>query len=224
MWRWTGDNSYISDPSFQRFFETTATSYLNAWNLPADLILKRPRLMNQSLAKGKFVQARGSPSYTEGDTNFTLGTGLLAAEYRAFALFRSLAIGRQDPNLAQQYGDTANRISGLIEHTAWSEKNHHFMGFFSQVGGRHGSGDAMVLYFDATRNPGHIRAALSHIQSAEYLKNIGIEEESYLPQIFYRYGETQAGYERIMDLTRPDKDRREYPEVSFAVIGDIARS
>jgi hypothetical protein len=26
MWRWTGDNSYISDPSFQRFFETTATS------------------------------------------------------------------------------------------------------------------------------------------------------------------------------------------------------
>jgi hypothetical protein len=87
--------------------------------------------MNQSLAKGKFVQARGIPSYTEGETNFNLGTDLLAAEYRAFAFFRSLAIGRQDPNLAQQYGDTANRISGLNEHTAWSEKNHHFMGFFS---------------------------------------------------------------------------------------------
>lgn len=93
------------------------------------------------------------------------------------------------------------------------------MGFFSQDGSTHGTGDAMVLYFGATKDPGHIRAALSYIESAEYLKNIGIEEESYLPQTFYRYGENGAAYERMMDLTRPDKDRREYPEVSFSVIG-----
>ena len=49
----------------------------------------------------------------------------------------------------------------------------------------------MVLYFGATKDPDHIRAALSHIESAEYLKNIGIEEESYLPQTFYRYGEKE---------------------------------
>jgi hypothetical protein len=77
----------------------------------------------------------------------------------------------------------------------------------------------MVLYFGATKDLGHIRAALSHIESAEYLKNIGIEEESYLAQTFYRFGENEAAYERIMDLTRPDKNRREYPEVSFSVIG-----
>jgi hypothetical protein len=77
----------------------------------------------------------------------------------------------------------------------------------------------MVLYFGATKDPGHIRAALSFIESAEYLKNIGIEEESYLPQTLYRYGKNDAAYERIMDLTRPDKNRREYPEVSFSVIG-----
>ena len=50
------------------------------------------------------------------------------------------------------------------------------------------------------------------------MKNIGIEEESSLPQTFYHYGEKAAAYERMMDLSRPDKDRREYPEVSFAVI------
>jgi hypothetical protein len=223
MWRWTGDNAYVTDPSFQRFFEATATSYVNAWNLQPDLVLKRPRLMNQRLAKGKFVLARGIPSYTEGETNFNLGTDLLAAEYRAFESLRFLAISRHQMNSAQQYADTANKLSRLIDHSAWSEKDHHFMGFFSQDGSTRGSGDAMVLYFGATKDPSHIRAALSHIQSAEYLKSIGIEEESYLVQTFYRYGESQAAYERIMDLTRPDKDRREYPEVPFSIIDAIVR-
>jgi len=95
------------------------------------------------------------------------------------------------------------------------------MGFFSGDGNTHGSGDAMVLYYGATKNPGHIRAALSHIESEEYLKGIGIEEESYHPQTLYRYGEKDAAYRIIMDLTRQDKDRRDYPEVSFSVIGAI---
>jgi hypothetical protein len=219
MWRWTSDNTYVNDPAFQRFFETTATAYVNAWDLQPDRILKRPRIMNQHLSKGRFVQERGIPSYTEGEDNFNLGTDLLAAEYRAFESLRSIAISRHEVSFAEQYAKTANEILHLIEHSAWSEKDHHFVGFFSRDGSTHGSGDAMVLYFGATKDPGHIRAALSHIESAEYLKSIGIEEESYLAQTFYRFGENEAASERIMDLTRPDKNRREYPEVSFSVIG-----
>jgi hypothetical protein len=221
MWRWTGDNTYLNGPSFQRFFESTATAYVNAWDLQPDTILKRPRLMNQHLSKGKFVQSRGIPSYTEGENNFNLGTDLLSAEYRAFESLRFVAISRHEVSLAQQYANTANKILHLIENMAWSEKDHHFVGFFSQDGSTHGSGDAMVLYFGATKDSDRIRAALSHIESAEYLKNIGIEEESYLAQTFYRFGEIEAAYESIMDLTRPDKSRREYPEVSFSVIGAI---
>jgi len=221
MWRWTGDNTYVNHPSFRRFFETTATAYVNAWDLQPDLILKRQRLMNQRLSKGKFVQARGIPSYTEGEVNFSLGTDLLAAEYRAFESLRFVALSRHEVRPAQQYEYTANKILHLIERSAWSEKSRHFTGFFSQDGAMHGAGDAMVLYFGATKDSRHIRAALSHIESAAYLKNIGIEEESYLAQTFYRYGENNAAYERIMDLTRPNKDRRDYPEVSFSVIGAI---
>ena len=123
--------------------------------------------------------------------------------------------------LAQQYANTANKILHLIERGVWSEKGRHFVGFFSQNGSTHGSGDAMVLYFGATKDPSHIRGALSFIESAEYLKNIGIEEESYLAQTFYRYGEIDAAYERIMDISRPNRDRRDYPEVPFSVIGAI---
>jgi hypothetical protein len=219
MWRWTGDDTYVNGPSFQRFFESTATAYVNAWDLQPDTILKRPRLMNQHLSKGKFVQSRGIPSYTEGESNFNLGTDLLAAEYRAFESLQLVAISHHEASFAQQYANTANEILHLIEHRVWSEKDHHFVGFFSQDGSAHGSGDAMVLYFDATKDSTHIRAALSHVKSAEYLKGIGIEEESYLAQTFYRFGENEAAYERIMDLSRPDKNRREYPEVSFSVIG-----
>jgi len=221
MWRWTGDKTYLTDPSVQRFFDSTATAYVNAWDLQPDRILKRPRIMNQRLSIGKFLQERGIPSYTEGEDNFNLGTDLLAVEYRAFESLRVVAISRHDLLAAQQYADTANKTLHLIESQAWSETDHHFMGFFSGGGSTHGSGDAMVLYYGATKDPGHIRAALAHIESAEYLKGIGIEEESYLPQTLYRYGEKDAAYRIMMDLTRPDKDRRDYPEVSFSVIGAI---
>jgi hypothetical protein len=221
MWRWTGDKTYVNDPSFQRFFETTATDYIKAWDLQPGLILNRHRIMNERLSKGKFIHARGIPSYSEGEDNFNLGTDLLAAEYRAFESLRFVAISRHEVRPAQQYEYTANKILHLIERRAWSEKNHHFMGFFSQDGTTHGAGDAMVLYFGATKDSRHIRAALSHIESEKYLKNIGIEEESYLAQTLYRYGENRAAYERIMDLTRPNKERRDYPEVCFSVIGAI---
>jgi hypothetical protein len=221
MWRWTGDKSYMSDSSIQRFFDSTATTYVNAWDLQPERILNRSRIMNQRLTKGQFVQERGIPSYTEGEDNFNLGTDLLAAEYRAFESLRVVATSRHEVRLAQRYGNTADGILDLIENKAWSHEDNRFMGFFSRDGGRHGSGDAMVLYFAATKDPSHIRAAISHVESTEYLKRIGIEEESYLPQMLYRYGEKDAAYRLIMDLTRPDKDRREYPEVSFSVIGAI---
>ena len=221
MWRWTGDQSYVNDSSIQRFFDSTGTAYMNAWDLQPDRILQRPRIMNQRLSKGKFVQERGIPSYTEGQDNFNLGTDLLAAEYRAFESLRVVAISRHETLRAQQYAKAANGILNFIENRAWSEKDHHFTGFFSRNGGTHGSGDAMVLYFGATKDPSRIRAALAHIESTEYLKGIGIEVESYLPQTLYRYGEKDAAYRLIMDLTRPDKDRRDYPEVSFSVIGAV---
>jgi hypothetical protein len=221
MWRWTGNDVYLNDPRFQNFYENTATAYLKAWDLQPDRILKRSRIMNQRLREGKFVRARGIPSYTEGREDFNVGTDLLAAEYRAFESLRLVALSRHKVNLAMQYGHTADEIAHLIEHKAWSEEEHHFIGFFSQDGRTQGSGDAMVLYFGATTDPIHIRGALAHIESPEYLKNIGIEEESYLPQTFYHYGEKAAAYERMMDLSSPDKDRREYPEVSFAVISAL---
>jgi hypothetical protein len=63
-----------------------------------------------------------------------------------------------------------------------------------------------------------VNAILRRVENKE---PIGIEEQSHLPEILYRYGKPDQAYEQILDLTGEGKNRREYPEVSYAVIGAI---
>jgi hypothetical protein len=218
MWLWTGDDTYLSSPLFQEYFRKTATSYLDTWDLLPGSILSRERIMNQHLAKGRYVHTRGIPSYTEGRDDFTLGADLIAAEYRAFESLQLTSASQHDSQLSDNYLAVANSLSALIDERAWSEHEQHFMGFFTKSESAHDSGDAMVLYFRASKDPAHVRKALSYIERSDYLEHLGIEEESYLAQTFYYYGEKEAAYGRILDITRPDKSRREYPEVSFSAL------
>ncbi len=168
------------------------------------------------------MRSRGIPSYTEGTDNFNVGTDLLAAEYSAFEDLSFLASMQKQADLSRKYADIAGRLLDLGETQAWAEDDHHFAGTLAEHGSvRGGDGDAMILYFGAVRNPQHLHAALSKISDPDFREHIGIEEESYLPQILYRYGQSDAAYDTIMDLISPDKKRREYPEVSYAVIAAI---
>jgi len=53
-------------------------------------------------------------------------------------------------------------------------------------------------------------------------KSAGIEGQSHSPEVLYRQGKAEAAYDQILDLTSEGKNRREYPEVSYAVVGAIA--
>jgi hypothetical protein len=221
MWRWTGDESYLIDPEFERFFQATANSYISAWQLQPGRVLSRPRIMNRRLQNGKFVNSRGIPSYTEGRQDFNVGSDLLAAEYRALQSLRQIALERHQLDLSRNLQITAEAIQQLLEQRAWSETEGHFYGFFSENGRRFGSGDAMLLYFNAVHRPEHLRGALGSIASPEYWQHVNIEEESYLPLALYRYGRSTDAYRILLDLSNPDKKRREYPEVSYSVIAGI---
>jgi hypothetical protein len=221
MWRWTGDESYWSDPEFERFFEVTADSYISSWQLQPGRVLSRPRIMNRRLQSGKFVDSRGIPSYTEGRKDFNVGSDLLAAEYRALQSLQQIAVEHHQPGTAKKLQVTADAVQQLIEQKAWSETEGHFHGFFSEDGSSFGSGDTMLLYFNAVHRPEHLRGALDSIASPEYWQHVNIEEESYLPLTLYRYGRSTDAYRIVLDLSNPDKKRREYPEVSYAVIAAI---
>jgi hypothetical protein len=221
MWRWTGDDSYRADPGFQTFFRETLTDYLTQWRLEPDAILTRPRIANQRLKKGKFVDSRGIPSYVEGPRDFIFGTDLLAAEYRAIRSYEEIAIRPEDEQLAVRLQRSADQIQHILETVAWDPKRGHFNGVIRSNLSGMGAGDTFALYFDSVKDPSHIRGALDYISDPAYWRKINIEEESYVPLVLFRYGKPETAYSVLLDLADPGKPRREYPEVSYAVVAAI---
>jgi hypothetical protein len=221
MWRWTGDDSYRDDPDFQRFYRITMSNYMQSWQLTPDAILTRPRIANQRQTEGRFVHSRGIPSYTEESKDFIFGTDLLASEYRAIRSFQEIASTTADRKLVQQMQPTAAAIQDLLERVAWSKTERHYLGTIRKDLSGSGSGDALVLYFGAAKDSVHLRGALDYVSSPNYWKHINIEAESYLPLTLFRYGRAAPAYEVLADLSSPYKIRREYPEVSYAVIASL---
>ena len=221
MWHWTGDDFYQSDPRLQVFFRKTLTDYMTQWQLQPEMILTRPRIANGRLAKGEFVASRGIPSYFESPKKFNVGSDLLAAEFRAIRSYQEIAALPEDKDLAAHLQPAADAIQHILETVAWSPQQHHF--YAVTEGGQHGYGsaDTYVLYFDAAKSPQHIRGALDFISDPAYWKTINIEEESYVPLVLFRYGRTEAAWRVLLDLAAPGKARREYPEVSYAVIAAL---
>jgi len=220
MWRWTGDDSYSTDPVFQRFFRITMSNYIEAWQLEPETILNRPRIANQRQSEGRFVHARGIPSYTEGSQDFIFGADLLAAQYRAILSFAEIA-STNDRELAWKMRRKADAIQSLLERVAWSEQKKHYFGTIHKDLSGYGSGDVLVLYFGAAKDSAHVRGALDYISSPAYWEQINIEEESYIPITLFRYGRSEVAYKVLADLSNPQKKRREYPEVSYSVIEAI---
>ena len=221
MWRWTGDDTYRDDPRFREFFRRTVKDYVTRWQLQPEKILHRPRIANQRLESGIFVHSRGIPSYSEGPKDFIFGADLLAAEYRGLRSFQEIAVTPQDKALAVSAQSVADQIQQLLERIAWSQSQQHYLGVIRQDESGFDSGDAMTLYFGAAKDPDHLRGALDYISSPKYRQKINIEEESYAPLVLFRYGRTEPAYRILTDLSRPEKPRREYPEVSYAVIAAL---
>jgi hypothetical protein len=221
VWRWTGDDFYRNDPKMQHFFERTLTEYMTEWQLQPETILTRPRIANRRLEKGKFVDARGIPSYSEGPKNFIVGADLLAAEYRAIRSYQEIASGPVDRQLAVHLGESADKLQQILENVAWSPEQGHYNGLIQQGRKGFGSADTMVLYFGAAKDPAHIRGALDYVSGSSYWKTINIEEESYVPIVLFRHGRADVAYQVLSDLSAPAKPRREYPEVSYGVIAGI---
>lgn len=221
MWRWTGDNAYRDDPNFRHFFRKTLSDYVEQWQLEPNTVLARQRILNRVLQKGEFVDSRGIPSYTEGTADFTVGADLLAAEYRAIRSYAEIATDEQDRELATRMERSADQLLHILETVVWAPQEKHFYGRIRSDRSGAGSGDTLVLYFGAATNPDHLRGALDYVADTKYWGQINIEEESYIPIVLFRYGRSVKAYEVLFDLTRPDKPRREYPEVSYAAVAAI---
>lgn len=59
------------------------------------------------------------------------------------------------------------------------------------------------------------------LQGLLSIEDINIESQSYLPKLFYNFDEQHRAFEELMDLSHPMKERKEYPEVSYAIVEAI---
>lgn len=227
MHKWTGDRTYLTDPAFVRFYKRTVHDYVKRWDLGPDTIMTRQRIMNvrgRYYPANRFQKNRGIPSYEESNTDFVAAVDLLAAQYAGYLAYARIQQLRGKPEDAGVMLARAREVAALLDGVWWDPANH---GFYSHVDlqrklvFRGFGSNASVLYYGAVKDPAKVAATVDGILRQAAAKMPGIEGQSHLPEILYRYGKAQAAYGQILDLTREGKPRREYPEVSYAVVGAV---
>jgi hypothetical protein len=191
--------------------------------------MTRARIMNRSNTPdvdARFSDARGIPGYNEETDDFTVGLDLLAAEYAGFASFARILEARGEAARAREWLQKAGEVKALVNGAWWDERAQSFHDYLSTARTlRHRSAatwNSAALYWPVAADGPHARATLqSLLRQISASRSAPIEEQSHHPEVLYRYGANDVAYDQIMDLTRADRERREYPEVSFSVVGAI---
>ena len=216
MYLWTGDKTYIEDPVFLNFYDRTVSDYVSRWDLGVDRVMTRKNAAQTS----SFFH--GDPSYEESRRDVILGIDLLATQYAGYRAYAAIEAIRGDDSAAQMFLTSASDVKGLINRTWWNPDAGYFFAFLDKDHEFQGRAGADLLYRDVAEEGPKTQGALDMLLKKTRNEPASeVEPESHYAEILYRYGEAEAAYAEIMDLTRPGRDRQEYPEVSYSVIGAI---
>jgi hypothetical protein len=223
MYLWTHDRTYLDDSVFVAFYKHTATDYAERWDLGLDQVLQRARFMNRDSfdRRNSHQSSRGIPSYHEGNPGMTrLGVDQLAFQVAAYRSYAQMLRLRGEADRMLVYLQKAAEVMQFIEEHFWDEANERFNELLL-TDGQYTTGGGMqiyLLYNDAVMSPEKISNTVRSIVEGQ---RINIEMSSHYPDIFYRYGAHDEGYRWLLQLSDSGTRRREYPEVSFAVVGAI---
>ena len=216
MFLWSGDKTYIEDPVFLKFYDHTVTDYVSRWDLGVNRIMMRK---NNATPPPFF---RGDPSYEESRRDMSLGVDLLAAQYAGYRAFAAVQAIRGNKEAAETYVRSASEVKSLVNSKWWNSAGGYFYSYLD--GGRNfqGRAGADLLYWDVVDEGPRTQGALKTLLDEQRSEPASaVESASHYAEILYRYGDPDAAYAEIMDLTRSGRERREYPEVSYSVIGAI---
>ena len=227
MYVWTGDQRYITDPVFQRFYRRTVHDYVERWDLSVDSIMKRRRILNvrgRYDPTNRFQKNRGIPSYDEGDPNFVVALDQLAVQYAGYLAYSHLQQLKGDEGEADTFLARAREMKSFLNRVWWDTKTENYFSRLNLAHQMEGRGlNLSVLYYGAAERGAKSLSVLKGLLRAINEKSpVEVEGQSHFPEVLYRYGELDAAYGQIIDLAREGKNRREYPEVSYALIGAIA--
>jgi hypothetical protein len=224
QFRWTGDKAFLIDPVFLDFYERTVKDYTARWDLGLDRVMTRKALMNLAAPldpKDPYRASRGLPTYNEEETpDLNIGADLLAAQYAGYRAYAALQKERGNDREAEAFLGRAAELKAFF-HKVWWNKSAEAYNLLHFESGRFKTTVPLLeflLYFDLVSGG---KPADGAIEKLLAVKETNIESRSYYPEVFYRYGRPEAALKTILDLCDENTKRREYPEVSFAVIGAL---
>lgn len=223
-WRlyiWTGDTAYVRHPVFTHFFEKSVNEYVDRWVLHEDSLLTRPTHPNAPVPfnpRDNFHRCRGLASYVENVPDLKMGIDLVAAIYRGMQTYADILQLQGHPVQAQQYRQRAARYRQKIDEAWWDgETSLYFTNYAGNGKFGKGEGEVFLLWFDALTDTLRRKKTIDHLVAGEF----NVENTSYLPALLYRYGYWKEANKYMRYLTNPATPRREYPEVSYAVMESI---
>ncbi len=213
MYRLTGDEDYIHDPDFCRFYDLSMNEYIRCWDANGDGIPERKA----------GVWRRGIPSYNETDhVNAIQMLDMLSAQQRAYRSYAQIKQMQGDPLAAKKALDTAESLCQQID--SWWDSSQERFYFLKR---EDGSFDHLAcatceepLYFGAIQDEAKVRATLNQLHE-KGLHGVPVEILSHMAEIFYRYKDPERGAYWLRRMIDPQLHRREYPELSYAVVADI---
>ncbi|RLD37684.1 MAG: hypothetical protein DRI83_03540 [Bacteroidetes bacterium] len=225
MFLWTGDSAYVKDPVFVNFYEKSLNEYVDRWDLTADRVLSRKRIMNlpegASPENHHYYDKRGIPGYHEGaGGKMQVGIDLLAAQYAANNWYHYRLHSNSE---SSAWLDEANKIDSIIQNIFWDPEKKEFKiimyedGSFDYTVGPGQDFSHSLLHFNALDDMEMINSILDRYSrnKDDYI----IEIASHLPDIFFRHGRPEDGIYMLKHLTDSNTHRREYPENPFSVVG-----
>ncbi len=210
---WTADRAYLEDPAFRFFYAKSVNEYVQHWDWDRD------GLMEHDPSYG----FRGIATYNEEVPDPLVGGDLISAQaagYRAFADLLDLE-GRETE--ATSYRNQAAALRRLYNDSWWDAQRQCFYGFMNQdrsfSADDQGLNNIFALYFDLADAEERISRTLDAIIQTEPF--INVESRSYIPEVLYRYDRNEAAYTVLKSLFDQNLPRREYPELSYALIGAL---
>lgn len=226
QWLWTRDSTYL-DGVFLNYYQRTVTDYVKAWDHDGDGLLEHLPSYGHT----------GIATYDEDlQSQVLVGSDLIAAQYAAYQGYAAIERSRNLLKAAAEFEQKAGHLKSLYDSKWWDAARNCYFGAISQDGNFHadlkeGGGRCTVelpLYYGLTAPGAKTRASLGILEqrlqsdlNPSRAEIGGVEGRSYMPDIFYKYGRSQAGYLALTAMMDPNLKRREYPEVSYTAIGNL---
>jgi hypothetical protein len=220
MYELTGDQAYLTDPVLLNFYKKTVYDYVVRWDIGIDKVMNRSRLMNNTPDNNRrFENVRGIPGYNEGDPGYTASLDLLVTEQAAFEAYAQIQQLCCNEEEALKFYARAEDVNNFINTVWWDNENQRYYTHVSKDHELNSRGfDRSILYWGSLKDTLKLRSTIrAVVDNLPMNPRRGIEVQSHMPEVLYKYEETEKAYEMLLFVTK--NERREYPEVSFSTIG-----